>query len=54
MTTPVTVRGEDLMKAYANQIVSKYPPIAGLKSQFKNIKNSVNVLVKQHNIFSLW
>ena len=46
--------GEALTKAYANQIVSKYPPIAGLKSQFTNIKNSVNVLVKQHNIFSLW
>ena len=46
--------GKAFRKAYANQIVSKYPPIAGLKSQFTNIKNSVNVLVKQHDTFSLW
>ncbi|XP_034442605.1 uncharacterized protein LOC117762192 isoform X2 [Hippoglossus hippoglossus] len=46
--------GEALTKAYVNQIVSKYPPITGLKSQFRNVKNSVNVLINQHDTFSLW
>ena len=47
-------RGEALTKAYVKQIVSKFPPIAGLKSQFVNVKNSVNVLINQHDTFSLW
>ncbi|XP_034442604.1 uncharacterized protein LOC117762192 isoform X1 [Hippoglossus hippoglossus] len=51
---PCDGEGEDLMKAYVNQIVSKYPPITGLKSQFRNVKNSVNVLINQHDTFSLW
>ncbi len=46
--------GEALTKAYVNQIVSKYPPITELKSHFRNVKSSVNVLIKQHDTFSLW
>ena len=45
--------GDALIKAYANQIVTNYPPITGLKSQFLNVKNNLNVLINQHDTFSL-